>query len=160
MKTIEYRTIDKSTWGPGPWQDEPDKKQWRDEATGLPCMILRPNGTWCGYVGVSKGHPLYGDAREREDLLEVHGGITFAGMCSPGDESHEICHIVEDGEDDAVFWIGFDCNHAFDFCPERAAIFKGNSLHSHSPDDVYRTQQYVEDQCRSLALQLVEWGKS
>jgi hypothetical protein len=38
MDTIEYRTIDKSQWGPGPWQDEPDKKQWQDEATGLPCL--------------------------------------------------------------------------------------------------------------------------
>lgn len=36
METLEYRTKDKSTWGDGPWQQEPDKKQWQDAATGLP----------------------------------------------------------------------------------------------------------------------------
>ena len=43
METIDYRTVDKTTWGAGPWQDEPDKKQWRDE-TGFPCLIVRNNG--------------------------------------------------------------------------------------------------------------------
>jgi hypothetical protein len=59
MRTIEYRfVVDKSEWGDGPWQSEPDKKQWQDEATGLPCMILRgPSGSWCGYVGVHPYHP-------------------------------------------------------------------------------------------------------
>lgn len=60
MKTLEYRTIDKSPWGAGPWDIEPDKMQWRDEATGLPCLIVRNHGgAWCGYVGVADGHPLY-----------------------------------------------------------------------------------------------------
>ena len=29
MKTIEYRTIDKSAWPRGEWDAEPDKMQWR-----------------------------------------------------------------------------------------------------------------------------------
>jgi hypothetical protein len=38
MNTIEYRNVvDKSTWGEGPWNNEPDKAQWQDEATKLPC---------------------------------------------------------------------------------------------------------------------------
>ena len=61
MKQIEYRTKDKTTWGPGPWQQEPDKAQWKDEATGLPCLIVRNHsGAWCGYVGLSEGHSFYG----------------------------------------------------------------------------------------------------
>jgi hypothetical protein len=46
----EYRTIDKSAWGPGPWTDEPDKVQWTDTATGLPCLAKRNprGGHWCG----------------------------------------------------------------------------------------------------------------
>lgn len=61
METKEYRTIDKDGWGPGPWQDEPDKRQWQDEATGLPCLIVRgPSGALCGYVGISKEHPAFG----------------------------------------------------------------------------------------------------
>lgn len=60
METIEYRTADKTGWGAGPWQQEPDKRQWQDEATGLPCLAVRgPGGHWCGYVGVAEGHPLY-----------------------------------------------------------------------------------------------------
>ena len=49
MQRIEYRTIDKSQWGEGPWQDEPDKIQWQDEETGLPCLIVRGHmGFLCG----------------------------------------------------------------------------------------------------------------
>lgn len=61
MKTIEYRTIDKSSWPRGPWDAEPDKRQWQDEATGLPCLIVRVDhsGHLCGYVGVPPKHPLY-----------------------------------------------------------------------------------------------------
>ena len=59
-KALTY--LDKTTWGPGQWQDEPDKVQWADEATGLPCLAVRhPElGNWCGYVGVPEGHPLFG----------------------------------------------------------------------------------------------------
>lgn len=61
MQRIEYRTIDKSQWGEGPWQDEPDKIQWQDEETGLPCLIVRGHmGFLCGYVGVGPDHPGYG----------------------------------------------------------------------------------------------------
>lgn len=60
IKKREYHVLDKSAWGQGPWQDEPDKIQFTDEATGLPCLLVRgPVGSWCGYVGVAEGHPLF-----------------------------------------------------------------------------------------------------
>jgi hypothetical protein len=40
METIEYRTQDKTQWGNGDWQNEPDKKQWQDTETGYPCLIV------------------------------------------------------------------------------------------------------------------------
>lgn len=109
MKTIEYRSVDKSDWGDGAWQQEPDKKQWQDEATGLPCLIVRgPGGALCGYVGVAPGHPLHGkdysdcvfpDRHEDHEkdgtwhyncapqgVLEAHGGITFAHGCAEIDQ--------------------------------------------------------------------------
>jgi hypothetical protein len=56
-----YSTVDKSTWDAGAWMDEPDKVEWRDEATGLPCLAVRgPMGAWCGYVGVPPDHPDHG----------------------------------------------------------------------------------------------------
>lgn len=96
METKEYRTVDKSEWGPGPWQDEPDKLQWEDKATGLACLIVRgPAGALCGYVGVPQSHPWFGvdyNQCTRESkceetwcdhrpCVEVHGGLTFADSC-------------------------------------------------------------------------------
>ena len=61
MQTIEYKTVDKSNWERGEWDNEPDKKQWLDEATGLPCLIVRApvTGSLCGYVGIAPEHPLF-----------------------------------------------------------------------------------------------------
>lgn len=96
METIEYRTVDKSSWGDGPWAAEPDKRQWLDEATGLPCLIVRgPSGALCGYVGVPRGHPCHGkhyDAvYEIVEDLDIHGGLTFSDLCAeaPTRESWE-----------------------------------------------------------------------
>lgn len=77
MRTIAYVTVDKSGWGDGPWQLEPDKKQWEDEVTGLPCLIVRNTqvtGSLCGYVGVPQGHPLYGksDKEHTWDSMREH----------------------------------------------------------------------------------------
>jgi hypothetical protein len=158
MKTIEYRTVDKSSWPRGPWDDEPDKKQWPDATTGLPCMIVRnPRyGNLCGYVGVTAGHPLYGKSYSDEQInISVHGSLTFSDGCDHGPEETSICHIPGDGEPDDVFWFGFDCAHAFDLSPGMAAMFKGVGL-THTPfnRDTYRTMEYVENEVRNLAAQL------
>ena len=81
LETIEYRTIDKAVWGDGPWQGEPDKKQWQDAETGLACLAVRgPGGHWCGYVGVAPGHPWHGQDYDHPNA-DVHGGLTFAASC-------------------------------------------------------------------------------
>lgn len=60
MQEKEWFFTDRSKWPSGPWDGEPDKKQWMDPATGLPCLIHRgPTGALCGYVGVPPGHALY-----------------------------------------------------------------------------------------------------
>jgi hypothetical protein len=156
METIEYRTYDKSTWGAGPWQDEPDKIQYPDPVTGLPCLIVRnPMGALCGYVGVSEGHPHY--KREGYDFdLGVHGGITFTDMCRPGeDEAHGVCHTPGPGEPDHVWWLGFDCAHHMDFVPKMALALKSlPGDHSWMEGDIYRDISYVKTQIASLAQQL------
>jgi len=46
---LVWQWLDKSTWGPGPWQEEPDKVQWQDPQTGSVCLAVRgPMGGWCG----------------------------------------------------------------------------------------------------------------
>jgi hypothetical protein len=112
-----YHTIDKSGWSRGPWDDEPDKVSYRDDATGLPCLIKRnPEGVLCGYVGVANGHPAYGQRYEMVDV-DVHGGLTYSDHCQDGPEDTAICHIPAPGEPDDVWWLGYDCGHSFDYCP-------------------------------------------
>lgn len=147
MKTIEYTTIDKSDWPRGPWDTEVDKKQWVDEATGLACMIRRAGhelGHWCGYVGVPRGHAAYGV--EYDDIgCEVHGGLTFSSRCQHGDQATAICHLVEEGEDDDVWWLGFDCAHSGDLIPAMRSI---------GLRDIYRPQAVVTAETERLAALL------
>jgi hypothetical protein len=150
MRTIEYRTHDKADWGEGPWQDEPDKVQWEDETTKLPCVIRRSlAGNWCGYVGIAPGHPLYGKGYDDLDL-SVHGGLTFADRCSHGDPTTSICHVPDAGEPDDVWWVGFDCGHAYDLAPIPQYRILGLSR-----EQKYRDMAYVKGECAKLARQLV-----
>jgi hypothetical protein len=170
MKTIEYRTIDKSTWGPGEWQDEPDKVQWQDEATGLPCLAVRQgrSGHWCGYVAVAEGHPYFLIDWDRcflrpacEDyycdhcpasVVTVHGGLNFAALCGPEAEESGVCHTVDAGEPDHVWWLGFDCAHSGDHCPARGDA--RDLLVRRSKWETYKPLSYVKFQVASLAIQL------
>lgn len=156
MQTIEYRTIDKSSWPRGAWDSEPDKRQWLDEATGLPCLIVRNGpelGALCGYVGVPKGHPAHG--KEYDDVsVDVHGGLTFASGCSHGAEDREICHKVEPGEPDDVWWLGFDCAHLGDVCPGMQRYARLSYGH-----DTYKDFDYVVREVQRLAKQLSELNK-
>jgi hypothetical protein len=54
--------LDKAAWGDGPWQTEPDKRQWLDPVSGFACLIQRNEylGNLCGYVGVPPTHAAYG----------------------------------------------------------------------------------------------------
>jgi hypothetical protein len=151
MKTLEERYVDKANWPPGPWQREPDKRQWLDEATGLPCLIVRHDhsGHLCGYVGVSPGHPWYEKTDEAVEA-RVHGGLTFCGKCRP---DGRICHKVEPGEPDDVWWLGFDCAH----CGDLTSIDRcGVAVCGYSRGDQYRDFEYVTRECRDLAWQAKE----
>jgi hypothetical protein len=171
--------MDKSDWGPGAWQEEPDKVQWPDEATGLPCLAVRNGmGNWCGYVGVAVGHPWhgkdYGDAigpctdkcdpeyhwdHRIESIIEVHGGVTFADACQPReDESRGICHAPDMGEPDHVWWFGFDCGHSDDLSPammarERKSVF-GETRYGSNWQPTYKALGYVRAEVAKLAQQL------
>jgi hypothetical protein len=149
MKTKKYYTIDKSSWKDGPWKDEPDKIQWRDKFTGLPCLIVRnPYGALCGYVGVSSDHPWYGkDYSAVSHEVSVHGGLTFADKCrlDPEEEGKGICHVPEEGEPDNVWWFGFDCAHSYDLIPDSPFFIPGCT---------YRDVAYVKDQILGLAKEL------
>lgn len=147
------------------------------EHAGLQCQTYRTEmGHWCGYVGVPADHPLHGKAYtdkisvpqemiEREvDIdkigvinlfcqieeptaeacalvlaFDIHGGITYAANGAPG------------ADVEGLWWFGFDCAHAGDV----------SSLDMQGPMGIYRSEEYVIDECKSLADQLksaAEWG--
>ena len=156
--------VPREEWGPGPWQDEPDRIEWKT-AAGLDALLHRSplTGSFCGYVAVPPGHPLHGKHYRGEGSgLEAHGGITYSEGCS-GD----ICHEPEPGEPDDVWWFGFDAGHAFDYMPAMEARTRKHMpphLHSSGPftgpaeeaewHDVYRDLDYMRAQCEFLAAQL------
>jgi hypothetical protein len=153
MKTLEYRTDDKSTWDRGEWDDEPDKMQWQDEETGYPCLIHRNTmGALCGYVGVSPGHPGYEKEYDYTDVA-VHGCLTYAAFCEDVRcEERGVCHVVEEGEEEKVWWLGFDCNHYTDFAPGKTKFPGIGQIDG----EVYKNIAYVKGEIRSLARQLKE----
>ena len=147
----EYRTTDKTGWGDGPWMHEPDKRQWTDAATRLPCLIVRgPSGALCGYVGVAAGHPFF--EREYNDVdVDVHGGLTFAETCADGpDPSTGVCHLAAPGEPDHVWWLGFDSAHAFDLAPAFHSILGA----SRDRKELYRDLSFVRTEVERLAQQI------
>ena len=102
------------------------------------------------------------DADERiriEAFFEVHGGITYAGG---GKKSK---YPVESD----LWWFGFDCAHAWDAKDYESAkwIFKDdpkilNMLEWYELDGfqvhgTIRTLEYVENECKNLADQLVDY---
>lgn len=141
------------------WETEPDRKQWVDEASGLDCLIVRNQTlTLCGYVGVPPGHPWYGLDYDKVEA-EVHGGLTFAGVC----EGH-ICHdpateLVANAD---VWWLGFDTAHLFDLIPGLEDLLKpmresiSYPIPEHFPRETYKNMAYVEAECSKLAAQAAE----
>jgi hypothetical protein len=129
---------------------------------GLPWRIWRNRlGVLCGYVGVPNGHPLGESKLKREPLwgdephdasydwweeqhqIEVHGGLTFS--------------MQGDGErwPKGYYWLGFDCGHAWDFVPAFHERFSHEKWYGElHQKEVYRDEDYVEEECRSLARQI------
>lgn len=138
--------IDRSAWGPGPWNGEPDRIEWRT-AAGFVGLLRRSKatGALCGYVGLPPAHPWHGQEYDAIDV-DVHGGLTYAAPCA-----HDvgICHVPAPGEPDDLYWLGFDAGHAWDVMP---------AFHARNPewrecDGTYRDLAYMREQCERLAEQ-------
>lgn len=146
--------LDKSAWGDGPWQHEPDRIEWRAGDAPLPCLMLRhPRfGHWCAYVGVPPSHPLHG-CTDVPDIISdhAHGGVTFTGSCMEDErpQRERVCHVAQPGEADDVWWFGFDHCHGLDLAPGMAAMCAPNELGGQ-----YRDVEYVQTRLYAMALVL------
>ncbi len=156
MEHKTWITINKESWGPGLWQDEPDKEQWADEETGYACLLKRSRlGALCGYVGVPEGHPWHGKGYDEVEA-DAHGGLTYASLCQEGPEGQTICHVSAPGEPEPLWWLGFDCAHCWDLVPamnadlNSAGITRGTYAEL---GETYKPVGYVKEECARLAQQ-------
>jgi len=133
-------------WPDGLWQDEPDRDQWKDDASGLLCLVARAaGGHLCGYVAVPEDHPWH--SRQLPDLTgsydDTHGGLTYSAL---GNE-----HISwTAGEPDGRWWIGFSCDHIGDLVP--AAFARMSDFEQAMSSDFYRDLAWVRREVRHLAV--------
>ncbi len=158
------------------------EKDWTT-ATGLRAVVLLvERGHRCGYVGVPDTHPLHGveynstsdsvqfpsaegmgkrgvlslianpdgDAR-LDSVFDVHGSLTFSG----GGDGYP-------APSDGLWWFGFDCAHHGD-APSDEYLTSMREKHpehpflwERDPFAVHRDLVYVEQECESLATQLIE----
>ena len=129
----------------GPWDSEPDHDEFTHD--GLRCVIQRagPRRHLCGYVEVKPGHPWHGITYEYDEPVSgvrVHGGLTWARDHAPGVDKNEST------------WLGFDCGHLGD-----VGNVDEDPYRLHYEQTVYRDIDYVRDQCRYLAAQIVKAGE-
>lgn len=149
---MDYK-VDREGWAKGPWDDEPDRLEWRDQVTGMPCLIVRSGttGALCGYVGVPPSHADHGKHWQDVEGVDVHGGLTYSSKCAG-----PICHVAAPGEPDDVWWLGFDCAHHLDAAPGhdfRMAMIP-DLPKGFRDGNVYRDVAYVRAETTRLARQL------
>lgn len=144
----------------GPWQQEPDKVQWVDEATGLPCLVVRAqDGHLCGYVGVDSEHPAHRLVWSEADLPFDSAAVNYSGPCEEGDEEYGVCHVPAPGESGDVWWFGFDCMHSWDVVPAVLALTIEIGVPDYpDPRSTYKTVEWVQQKCGELAAELASWS--
>lgn len=165
-------TCDKSQWGPGEWQHEPDRINFRTEE-GFDAAVLRArhSGSLCGYVGVPYGHPWWGmkymDSLPSTPALLATPVDTdkislISLLCMAGEASERIridCAVQVHGgltysargwraagEDARCWYFGFDCAHYQDASPAYDHRFGGGGT--------YRDLEFVKDEVAALSKQL------
>ena len=133
------------------------KQEKRFEYKGFPCVVLfMPIGYRCGYVGLPIGTVI------DTDEIDCHGGITYSKN-----------HLYHQ-EDKDRFWIGFDCGHCYDgydvetakklYADDKNVMkqIKRMSATGYfticNEENSIRTLEYCEEQCKSIAEQLIERG--
>ena len=141
--------------------------EFNKDFKSLCCVGIHYNSHRCGYVGVSRSHPLYGfhySDRLPKELLYYWEKVKTEPVGKRGiidifflDDSNPHVGIIFDvhggitfaasNEDnypvmtnEKLWFFGFDCNHYNDF---------GNP----------KSQEYVEKECESLAKQLIKISK-
>lgn len=124
-------------WGAGPWEAEPDHLEWAEGS--IYCVIQRtPMGTFCGYVGIPHGHPLYGASYkdDRFAMLDVHGGLSFSSRELPGTDKPFSGHL---------WWLGFHCANVYDYVPDSELNYGTKDIRA------YKDRAFVVNEVNGVA---------
>lgn len=157
-ENTEEIIFDKSSWGPGEWQNEPDYHEFVYKGYHCFCKRVMFSGHWCGYVelplDIAQKFCLL-DKKMWEIDIDCHGGITYNENFLP-----------PDGEESEFFrYIGFDCAHSEDICPKmeqdlnlfRDKEFKNklNELREFLPfKQTYKNLEFLIEQLRYMVDQI------
>ena len=126
----------------------------RFEYKGFPCVVIMQALCFrTGYVGIPKGHALYGNEIALE-CIDCHGGITYCR------------NYLIDQKDEDTWWIGFDTGHYGDGYDVEAAkkLFKDYPETLKTIDNLIpitisnfpaATLEYCEEQCRKIVEQMI-----
>ena len=171
--TKVYHFADKSTWGDGQWQHEPDKCLWQDKTTDYHCCIRRSpgSGSWNGYCAVRKDHPCAGLNCDDEPVasIDIHGGLTYTEAAIPIDEHGGDPNLSPEyriGDPEwakyALWVFGFDCAHVWDLIPsiwemrEPGGILYRKEQPKWATQEVYRDWNWGTEEVKHLANQFAE----
>ena len=121
---------------------EGDFEEWTDPYSNYLCRISRliQMQFWNGYVRIPENHPCFGKRYDDIEDIDVHGGLTYGGDHFPS--------YTNRTKEDAYWWFGFDCGHAYDRIPRIHSPF-----HYRFEQDVYRDKDYVKNEVTKLAKQ-------
>jgi len=148
------------------------------KSSGLTCVVYRflSYGHWCGYVGLSKSHKLYG--KDYGDLIKVpkkiinrkvdvdkigvinllcvdkknlDNGKLELGMAFDAHGGITFAGELSCWKLDNKWFIGFDTAHAGDM------RYEPDFNPEPYPGDVYRTKEYTIKETENLAKQLSIW---
>lgn len=149
------------------------EKDWITKA-GLRAVVILVTdlGHRCGYVGLTKKHPLYGIPYNEESAYlkfpekeNIGKRGILAVICSNGKATPEVVFDVHGsitysgGRDypvksDGLWWFGFDCGHLGD--GREASFHEISGLRNLYADDPIRDTEFCVQECESLAQQLVD----
>lgn len=123
-------------------------------------VLFMPGCYRCGYVGIPTGNSFYENSVGDLGFIECHGGITYAEYRLLGIESSNI------------WWIGFDCAHAYDgYDIETAESYFGDdpdwkkTVGSQTMQEYYKrvngeyefqSMGYVKSECQKIIDQIIE----
>lgn len=158
------------------------EKDWTTQAGFRAVVIMGDMGSRCGYVGVPKGHPLFGAsysephpalAAPPDDEPVGKRGImslicsTPETMNSPDMVFDVHGSLTYAGSGDGnypvksnLWWFGYDCAHAGDgrspeYMEMQREHYPNSPIMWHN-DGMFRSLDYCVSECESLARQIVE----